>query len=113
MLAVSYIIQMGQPLFWMTLNYADIDSPIVVKLAGVDIDVRSRVKDDMPDYCERLRLIAGDPAACADLYHDTVDAVLTSLLRFGAPDGDGGVLGRVKTYVGMKNRDGSCCTAIC
>ncbi|CAN0600054.1 unnamed protein product, partial [Laminaria digitata] len=41
MLAVSYIIQMGQPLFWMTLNPADVNSPIVMKLAGVDIDVSS------------------------------------------------------------------------
>lgn len=101
MLAVSYIIQMGQPLFWMTLNPADVNSPIVMKVAGFDIDVSSRLKDDMPTYCDRLRLTAGDPVACADFYHDTVAAVLTSLLRFGAPDGDGGVLGRVKAYVGM------------
>ncbi|CAN0576475.1 unnamed protein product, partial [Laminaria digitata] len=92
---------MGQPLFWMTLNPADVNSPIVMKLAGVDIDVSSRLKDAMSAYCGRVRLIAGDPVACADFYHDTVDAVLTSLLRFGAPDGDGGVLGRVKAYVGM------------
>ncbi|CAM9552138.1 unnamed protein product, partial [Laminaria digitata] len=55
----------------------------------------------MPDYCDRLRLIAGHPVACADFYHDTVAAMLTSLLRVGATDGDGGVLGRVKAYVGM------------
>lgn len=87
--------------FWMTLNPADVNSPIAMKLAGVDIDVSSHVKDDMPAYCERLRLIAGDPVACADFYHDAVDAVLTTLLRFGAPDGDGEVLGRIKAYEGM------------
>ena len=75
MLVISYIIQIWQPLFWMTMNPTDVNSPIVMKLAGVDIDINSRLKEDVPADCDRLRVIAGDAVACADFYYDTVDAV--------------------------------------
>lgn len=101
MIAISMIFQLGQPLYWMTLNPAGTNSPIVMKLAGVDLDVSSRLKADMPNYPERLRVISADPVASADFFHITIQAVLETLLRFGASDGDGGVLGRVKAYVGM------------
>lgn len=101
MKAISMIMQLGQPLFWMTLNPADTNSPLVMQLAGVDLDVSSSLKADMPNYPERLRVIAADPVASADFFHITIQAVLAALLRFGASDGDGGVLGRIKAYVGM------------
>lgn len=85
----------------MTLSPSDTNSPIVLKMAGVNIDATSRLKADYPDYPERLRLIASDHVASAFFYHSTTKAVLKCLLRFGANDGDGGVLGRVKGYVGM------------
>ncbi|CAB1108241.1 unnamed protein product [Ectocarpus sp. CCAP 1310/34] len=77
MIAISLIMQIGQPLWWMTIGPADTKSPI------------------------RLRLVASDPVASALLYHSVTDAVLTCLLRFDARDGDGGVLERVKGYLGM------------
>ncbi|CBJ31141.1 conserved unknown protein [Ectocarpus siliculosus] len=101
MIAISYIMQMGQPLIWMTINPADINSPIVVKMCGVDIDVSSKLKVNFPDYVDKLRLVANDPVASVDFFHNTIDGVLSCLLRFGASDGDGGILGRVKGYVGM------------
>lgn len=90
MLAISYMIQMGQPLIWLTISPADHNSPIVMKLAGVEIDVTSKLKSDFPDYPEKLRLVASDPVASAEFYHNTIQGVLTCLLRFGASDGDGG-----------------------
>ncbi|CAN0249308.1 unnamed protein product, partial [Ectocarpus fasciculatus] len=101
MIAISFIMQMGQPLFWLTINPADVNSPIVLILAGVELDVTSRLKANFPAYADKLRLVANDPVASADFFHATIDAVLMCLLRFGACDGDGGVLGRVKGYVGM------------
>ncbi|CAN0265693.1 unnamed protein product, partial [Scytosiphon promiscuus] len=101
MKAISMIMQLGQPLFWMTINPADKNSPFVMKLAGVDLDVCSRLKTDLPAYVDRLQKIAADPVASADFFHIMIDAVMTCLLRFGARDGDGGVLGRVKAYIGM------------
>ncbi|CAN0223398.1 unnamed protein product, partial [Scytosiphon promiscuus] len=92
---------MGQPLFWLTISPADIHSPIVLSMAGVHLDVTSRLKNDFPDYAEKLRLVARDPVASALFYHAMIEAVVSCLLRFGASDGDGGVLGRVKGYVGM------------
>ncbi|CAM9864678.1 unnamed protein product, partial [Laminaria digitata] len=93
--------QLGQPLFWMTINPADSNSPFVMQLAGVDLDVCGRLKTDLPKYVKRLQLIAADPVASADFFHIMIEAVLKTLLRFGARDGDGGVLGRIKAYVGM------------
>ncbi|CAN0546080.1 unnamed protein product, partial [Ectocarpus sp. 8 AP-2014] len=101
MIAISFIMQMGQPLFWLTINPADVNSPIVMILAGVELDITSRLKTGFPAYADKLRLVANDPVASAEFFHATIDAVLTCLLRFGACDGDGGVLGRVKGYVGM------------
>ncbi|CAN0155693.1 unnamed protein product, partial [Ectocarpus fasciculatus] len=101
MKAISMIIQLGQPLFWMTINPADANSPFVMLLAGVELDVCSRLKEDLPQYVERLQNIAADPVASAEFFHVMIDAVMTTLLRFGAKDGDGGVLGRIKAYVGM------------
>lgn len=101
MIAISFIMQLGQPLFWLTINPADVNSPIVLILAGVELEVTSRLKANFPTYADKLRLVANDPVASADFFHATIDAVLTCLLRFGACDGDAGVLGRVKGYVGM------------
>lgn len=89
-IAISYMIQMGQPLIWLTISPADHKSPIVMKLAGVDIDVTSKLKSDFPDYTEKLRLVASDPVASVQFYLNTIQGVLTCLLRFGASDGDGG-----------------------
>ncbi|CAN0208553.1 unnamed protein product, partial [Scytosiphon promiscuus] len=99
--AISMIMQLGQPLFWMTINPNDKTSPFVMKLGGIDLDVCSRLKDNFPSYVERLQRIADDPVASADYFHITIQAVMGGLLRFGAKDSDGGVLGRVKAYVGM------------
>ncbi|CAN0140099.1 unnamed protein product [Ectocarpus sp. 12 AP-2014] len=81
MIAISYNMQMGQPLIWITINPADINSPIVVKMCGVDIDVSSKLKANFPDYVDKLRLVANDPVASADFFHNTIDGVLSCLLR--------------------------------
>lgn len=85
---------------WLTVNPNDKTSPIVMKLGGVDLDICSRLKGDLPSYVERLQRIADDPVASADFFHITIDAVMTALLRYKANDSDGGVLGRVKAFVG-------------
>lgn len=82
------------------MNPNDKTSPIVMKLGGVDLDVCSRLKEDLPSYVDRLQRIADDPVASADFFHITIDAVMTALLRYNAKDSDGGVLGRVKAFVG-------------
>eukprot|EP00903_Cladosiphon_okamuranus_P018114 g16669.t1 len=101
MIAISYIIQMGQPLWWLTVSPADVNTPIVLEMAGVKLDVTSRLKAAYPDYAKRLQLVAANHVASAFFYHAVTEAVLKCLLRFGAKDGDGGLLGRVKGYVGM------------
>lgn len=101
MIAISLIMQMGKPLFWLTINLADVNSPIVIKMAGHDLDVTSRLKADFPAYADNLRLVANGPVAATEVFRATIDGVLTCLLRFDAADGDGGVLGRVERCVGI------------
>lgn len=84
MKAISMIIQLGQLLFWMTINPADSNSQFVMQLAGVDLDVSSRLKTDLPKNVERLQVIAADPVASADFFHIMIEAVLITLLRLGA-----------------------------
>ena len=96
MIAISYIVQVGQPLWWLTFSPADTNSPIVLEVAGIKVDVTSRLKADFPDYAKRLQVVATNHVASAFFYHSVTEAVLKCLLRFGAKDGDGGVLGRVK-----------------
>ena len=48
MVVISFIIQMGQPLFWLTISPADIHSPIVMMMAGVRLDVTSQLKPTSP-----------------------------------------------------------------
>ncbi|CAM9448540.1 unnamed protein product [Sphacelaria rigidula] len=85
---------------WLTVNPNDKTSPIVMKLEGVDLDVCSRLNGDLPSHVERLQRIADYPVASADFLHVTIDAVMTALLRYDAKDSDGGVLGRIKAFVG-------------
>lgn len=101
MFALSLMIQFGQPFFWLTINPADVHSPLVMSLAGVPIDLAGTCFAEMPTWVERLVLIANDPLASARFFHETVEAILACLLRCGANDGDGGVLGKVQAYIGM------------
>ncbi|CAM9560310.1 unnamed protein product, partial [Laminaria digitata] len=54
-----------------------------------------------PNYIDRLRIVAHDPVAAATFFQEILQAVFDGLLRVGAKDGDGGVLGEVKSYIGM------------
>ena len=99
--ALSFIMCYGQPLWWMTINPNDKSSPFVMKLCGVQLDITSRLKTDLPSYVERIQKIAADPVASADFFHIVIDAVMKCLLRFGRKDSRGGTLGRSKAFVGM------------
>lgn len=101
MMVISTIFEIGQPQLWMTISRAGVSSPVIMKFAGVNIDVESRLAADMPDYVARLRQVAEHPVAAALMYHNTVHAFMSFLPRFDPADGDGGVWGRVKAYVGM------------
>ena len=102
MIAISFNVQCGQPFWWLTFSPSDNNSPIVLKMAGIDVDVTSRLKADYPDYVKRLQVVASDHVASAFFYHSVTDAVFRCLLRFGAKDSDGGVLGRVKVSHGLE-----------
>ncbi len=48
MKVISMIMQLGQPLFWMIINPNDKSSPFVTKVGGIDLDVCTRLEDDIP-----------------------------------------------------------------
>ncbi|CAB1107564.1 unnamed protein product [Ectocarpus sp. CCAP 1310/34] len=84
--AHSMFIQFGLPFFWMTANPSDVNSPCVMQCG---------------EYRKRLDITVNDPVASATFFHETMEAVVKYILRFGAKDGDGGALGNIKAYIGM------------
>ena len=116
MIAISYTIQFGQAFWWLTFSPSDNNSPIVLRMAGIEVDVTSRLKAEYPDYAKRLQVVASDHVASAFFYHSVTDAVFRCLLRVGAKDSDGGVVGRVKAHVAMTEEQKRLtlhCHAIC
>lgn len=59
----SYIIQMGQPLWWLAFSPADVNSPIFLEMVRLKEDVKSRLKAEYPDHAKRLRFVATNHVA--------------------------------------------------
>ena len=66
-----------------------------------DIDLSSACHEEMPDQVTSLRTAADNLVASAIIFHETTQAVSNHVLRLGAPDGDGGVLGIVRLNIGI------------
>lgn len=68
----------------VTVDPTDVNSRLLIKLAGVDIGLDTRLEEDVPVSQSAFQLIAGDPVAAANIYRVTVGAVLRSIPRFNA-----------------------------
>ncbi len=97
------MIYMGMPAFFVTINPADVHSPIVSFLAGEDIDLDAEFPA-VPSARERAKIVADDPVACAKFFKTIVLAYINSLLRYGKTGG--GILGNVSAYHGVVEEQG-------
>ncbi len=87
------MIQFGMPMFFITINPADVHSPIVAFFAGHEIDLCEFLTPR-----ERAKLVAQCPVACAKFFDTVINAFIEYLLRY-KKDG-GGILGDVSAYYG-------------
>ncbi len=97
------MIKQGMPAFWVTLNPADVHSPIVCFLAGYDIDLDAQFPN-VPSSHERARIAAEHPVECARFFDIIVRAFIDCILRYNKSGG--GVLGNVSAFYGCPEEQG-------
>lgn len=101
---------MRPPSLWMTLNFSDMDEPVVQILCGEDIDMDHFDRFAGPDPDERARNVASNPVAAADGFHFLMKVVIETLIgvrRTGkTTKTTTGVLGDVSAYFGVVEAQG-------
>lgn len=94
----------GMPTFFVTINPADVYSPLFCKLAGlgdVNMDITNPV---LPGYFERRQYLARNPAAGARFFHAIMRAFFEVIVDMSDPDG--GLFGKVEAYYGTIEAQG-------
>ena len=89
----------GMPTLWITINPADLQCPLVMRLAGVELDLGSDVASVFARKTATM-----NPVAVAKFFHIICKAVLLSL--FASEHLDGGLLRPVSTFFGTVETNG-------
>ena len=99
----------GAPSFFITINPADVYSPILKLLSGDDIDINDLLPDQIPTYHNQSILIAKDPALAARFFHIYMKSFFHTVLQYDL-DNPGGVkpnmLGITRGYYGTVEAQG-------
>ena len=99
---------LGMPSFFITINPADIYSPILKFLALQNIDIDNLKPEEIPNYWSQVLLIAHNPAIAAKFFNIFMKSFIKTLLKFDQESelGEGGILGHVKGYYGCVEAQG-------
>jgi len=65
----------GFPTIYMTINPADLHSPLSLKYSGVDIDIENFIPE-FYSYGDRLRVLQKNPLAVVEYFRNLVDTIL-------------------------------------
>ena len=84
---------------FVTINPADIHSPVALYFAGVDLDLDKLLPQKIGTSYERAKIIASHPVATAKYFHCLIKSILKCLVL-------GGVLGPAKAYFGTVENQG-------
>ena len=95
----SLCFNLGLPSLFVTINPADIHSPVALYFAGVDLDLDKFVPEALSKSYERAKTIATHPVATAKFFNCLIKSILKSLVL-------GGVLGPAKAYFGTVESQG-------
>ncbi|CAF1543835.1 unnamed protein product, partial [Rotaria sp. Silwood1] len=95
----ALIYNQGLPSIFLTLNPADIHSPVALYFAGVPFDLDNIQMDQLMDTYKRAEIIASHPVATAKFFHLLITNILDTMIV-------GGVLGPVKAYFGIVESQG-------
>jgi hypothetical protein len=89
----ALIYNQGLPSIFLTLNPADVHSPVALYFAGVKLDLNNIQTETLMDSYKRAEIIASHPVATAKFFHLLISNILDTMIV-------GGVLGPVKAYFG-------------
>ncbi|CAF3374280.1 unnamed protein product, partial [Rotaria sp. Silwood2] len=95
----ALIFNQGLPSIFLTLNPADIHSPVALYFAGVQLNLDKIQKEQLMDTYKRAGIIAAHPVATAKFFHVLITNMLDTMIM-------GGVLGPIKAYFGTVESQG-------
>jgi len=97
----ALFVSSGMPAFWLTVNPADLNSPIVLILAGVALSC-----DELATEARRIRRVTAlmNPVAVAQFFHHICAGLFDALLAAGKDRS--GILGEVSNYFGVVETNG-------
>ncbi|CAF4056324.1 unnamed protein product [Rotaria sp. Silwood2] len=95
----ALIYNQGLPSIFLTLNPADIHSPVALYFAGVQLDLDNIQNEQLMDTYKRAEIIASHPVATAKFFHLLISNILNTMII-------GGVLGPIKAYFGTVESQG-------
>jgi len=95
----ALIFNQGLPSIFLTINPADIHSPVALYFAGVQLNL-DKIKDEqLMDTYRRAEIIASHPVATAKFFHLLISNILETMIM-------GGILGPIKAYFGTVESQG-------
>ncbi|CAG8676495.1 5498_t:CDS:2 [Cetraspora pellucida] len=89
----------GIPLIFMTINPADLYSPIIIMYTGNEINFDKLLPDNFLKATERARLASLDPSAVAKYFDIIIQTIKDTIIGYSKKNG--GVFGIVKNYYGV------------
>ncbi|CAF4200105.1 unnamed protein product [Rotaria sp. Silwood2] len=95
----ALIYNQGLPSIFLTLNPADIHSPVALYFAGVKLDLDNIQIEQLMTTYKRAEIIASHPVATAKFFHLLITNILDTMIV-------GGVLGPIKAYFGTVENQG-------
>ena len=95
----SLCFNLGLPSLFVTINPADIHSPVALYFAGVNLDIDKIMPEALGTSYERAQIIATHPVATAKFFNCLIKNILKCLVL-------GGVLGPTKAYFGTVESQG-------
>ena len=95
----ALIFNQGLPGIFLTVNPADIHSPVALYFAGVKLDLDNIQTEQLMTTYKRAEIIASHPVATAKFFHLLITNILETMIV-------GGVLGPIKAYFGTVESQG-------
>ncbi len=95
----ALIYNQGLPSIFLTLNPADIHSPVALYFAGVKLDLDNIKIEQLMNTYKRAEIIASHPVATAKFFNILISNILDTMIM-------GGVVGPIKAYFGTVESQG-------
>lgn len=95
----ALIYNQSLPGIFLTINPADIHSPVALYFAGVKLDLDNIQIEQLMTIYKRAEIIASHPVATAKFFHLLISNILHTMIN-------GGVLGPIKAYFGTVESQG-------